>query len=139
MENAATLKPDLEAGEPVQALVDAFYARARVDAVLGPVFATIIGDDWSRHLPVMYSFWDSVVFGLGGYKGQAVAKHIDIDRQMSLEPAHFDQWIALWNATVDAMYDGPNASLAKSKANMMLQLIKFKVGYARETGKSFIS
>lgn len=130
---------DLEAGAPVQVLVNTFYDAARRDPVLGPVFNSIIGDDWSRHLPVMYSFWDSVVFGLGGYKGQAVAKHIDIDRKMPLDAAHFEHWIALWNKTVDSLYAGPNAALAKSKANMMLQLIQFKVGYARETGKSFIS
>ncbi len=138
MNDANTPKSDLEAGAPVQALVDTFYAQARQDAALGPVFNAIIGEDWSQHLPVMYAFWDSVVFGLGGYKGQAVAKHIDIDRQIPLEAAHFERWIALWTATVDGMYAGPNAELAKSKANMMLQLIKFKVNYARETGKKFI-
>jgi hemoglobin len=131
-------KPDLEPGAEVQRLVDTFYDGARKDPVLGPVFNKIIGDDWSSHLPVMYSFWDSVVFGLGGYKGQAVAKHIDIDRQIPLEAEHFRHWITRWNATVDGMFAGPNAELAKSKANMMLQLIKFKVDYARSTGNKFI-
>ena len=132
-------RPDLEPGAAVERLVNTFYDAAKQDPVLGPVFGAIIGDDWSAHLPVMYTFWDSVVFGLGGYKGQAVAKHIDIDRKMPLNEAHFGRWIGLWNATVDSLHAGPNAELAKSKANMMLQLIKFKVDYARSTGKSFIS
>jgi hemoglobin len=134
----ADTKPDLEAGAPVQALVDAFYGQAKLDPVLGPVFNAFIGDDWSAHLPVMYTFWDSVVFGLGGYKGQAVAKHVEIDRRERLDDAHFEHWIRLWEETVDRMYTGQNAELAKSKANMMLQLIRFKVGYAREHGTSFI-
>jgi len=138
MEAELPTKADLEPGEAVQHLVNAFYDGAKRDAVLGPVFNKIIGDDWSSHLPVMYSFWDSVVFGLGGYKGQAVAKHIDIDRQLPLRAEHFEHWITRWNATVDSMFAGPNAELAKSKANMMLQLISFKVDYARSTGNKFI-
>ena len=137
MEETQAAKVDLEAGEPVQDLVNAFYEQAKRDAVLGPVFNTIIGEDWSAHLPVMYTFWDSVVFGLGGYKGQAVAKHIEIDKKMRLDDAHFEHWISLWNATVDRMYAGPNADLAKSKANLMLQLIKFKVEWGR-SGKSLV-
>ncbi len=139
MDEERQVRADLEPGAAVERLVNAFYDQAKQDPVLGPVFDTVIGEDWSRHLPVMYAFWDSVVFGLGGYKGQAVAKHIDIDRRMPLNEAHFERWINLWYATVDSMYAGPNAELAKSKANMMLQLIRFKVDYARETGKKFIS
>ena len=137
MEATIPAKADLEPGEPVVQLVNAFYDQAKRDAILGPVFNTIIGDDWSGHLPVMYTFWESVVFGLGGYKGQAVAKHVEIDKKMPLDDAHFQHWIALWNTTVDALFAGPNADLAKSKANLMLQLIKFKVDYAR-SGKSLL-
>jgi len=137
MEEVIDTRVDLEPGEPVQRLVNTFYEAAKQDAVLGPVFNVIIGDDWSAHLPVMYTFWDSVVFGLGGYKGQAVGKHIEIDRRMRLEEAHFERWISLWNATVDRLYAGPNADLARTKANLMLQLIKFKVDYAR-SGKSLL-
>lgn len=129
------MKADLEPGLPVQELVNSFYDQAKRDPALGPVFNTIIGDDWSAHLPIMYTFWESVVFGLGGYKGQAVAKHVEIDRTIPLGEVHFERWMALWTATVDRMFEGPNADLAKSKANLMLQLIKFKVDHAR-SGKS---
>ena len=117
------------------ALVNAFYDRVRRDELIGPIFHTIVGDHWDRHLPVMYSFWNSVLFGAEGYRGQAVGKHIQIDRKITLLPEHYERWISLWRDTVDASFEGENAALAKQRAQTMLQLIQFKVERAR-SGKS---
>ena len=56
--------------DEIAGLVDAFYAKVREDARLGPVFNAAI-DDWPRHI--------------------AHANAID--------PAMFDRWLALWRTT----------------------------------------
>lgn len=117
------------------ALVNTFYDRVRRDELIGPIFNTVIGENWDRHLPLMYSFWNSVIFGAEGYRGQAVGKHIQIDRQIRLLPEHYNRWISLWRDTVDALFEGEKATLAKERAQTMLQLIQFKVENAR-IGKS---
>ena len=50
--------PDLCTEAEVAELVDAFYARVRDDAILGPVFEDNVAD-WSRHLPpsIAQSLW----------------------------------------------------------------------------------
>jgi hemoglobin len=126
---------DIESREDLELLVNEFYRHVRVDEVLGPIFNRIIGDDWSHHLPIMYTFWNTVLFGAEGYKGQAVGKHVEIDRKMPLNEEHFDRWISLWRQTVDRMFEGDNADRIKDKANTMLQLIQFKVQASR-SGKS---
>jgi hemoglobin len=126
---------DIISKEDLVILVNTFYDRVKADEVIGHIFNTIIGDDWSVHLPIMYSFWNTVLFGEEGYKGQAIAKHIEIDRRIPLRQEHFDRWISLWRDTVDAMFEGPNATRIKEKALTMLQLIQFKVTASR-TGKS---
>jgi hemoglobin len=83
----------------------------------------------------MYTFWNTVLFGEEGYKGQAIAKHIEIDRKIPLQPEHFDRWISIWKATVDVLFSGANAEQIKAKALTMLQLIQFKVSAAR-SGKA---
>src|SRR5690349_1200784 len=115
-------------------LVNTFYDRVRADEVIGHIFNSIIGDDWSHHLPVMYSFWNTVLFGAEGYKGQAVGKHIEIDKKIQLHPEHYERWITLWRDTVDKLFGGANAEAIKAKAQTMLQLIQFKVTASR-TGK----
>lgn len=126
---------DILSKEDLVVLVNTFYDRVKRDEVIGHIFNTIIGADWSRHLPIMYTFWNTVLFGAEGYRGQAVGKHIEVDRRIQLHPEHYERWISLWRSTVDHLFEGPNAEKIKEKAQTMLQLIQFKVEASR-TGKS---
>ena len=75
-------------------LVHAFYARARADWLLGPVFETAV-DDWSEHLDTLVRFWCSVLLRAGSYRGNPMAAH----RPLDVGDAHFARWLALWDAT----------------------------------------
>src|SRR5690606_1858528 len=57
-------------------LVHAFYARARTDWLLGPVFEAAV-DDWSGHLDTLVRFWCSVLLRAGTYRGNPMAPHPD--------------------------------------------------------------
>lgn len=127
----AAMPHDIRHIRDIELLVDSFYAKARRDEHLGPVFNTIIGDDWSHHLPVMYRFWSTVLFGEPGYSGQVIAQHISIDRTIPLEAVHYKRWETLFVATVDELFSGPKAEEAKKRAGLMLQLIRMKVEDAR--------
>ena len=83
--------PD-EAG--IARLVHAFYARARGDWLLGPVFETAV-DDWPAHLDTLVRFWCSVLLRAGTYRGNPMAAH----RPLALDDQHFARWLALWDAT----------------------------------------
>lgn len=126
---------DITTPGDIQRLVDTFYGRVRQDELIGPVFNAVVGDHWDTHLPKMYAFWGMSLFGEGGYRGNAVQQHVEIDRRFPLEAPHFDRWIALWQDTVDGLFEGQVAADAKKKAGLMLQLIRIKVTAAR-TGKS---
>ena len=56
-------------------LVEAFYARVRADAELGPIFDDAI-DDWPEHLEKLAAFWSSIMLTSGRYKGQPVPAHM---------------------------------------------------------------
>ena len=104
--------PDLRNEADIIRLVDAFYARVNADALLRPVFNDVAQVDWTAHLPKMYDFWSSVLLGTSRYKGRPFAKHFPLP----IQAAHFQQWLALFNASVDALFAGPKAAEAKSKA-----------------------
>jgi hemoglobin len=53
----------------VACLVNVFYDRVRADDMLGPIFDDIAHVDWPTHLPLMYDFWESVLFGTATSKG----------------------------------------------------------------------
>lgn len=87
--------PD-EAG--ITRLVHGFYARARADWLLGPVFETAI-DDWDEHLDTLVRFWCSVLLRAGRYRGNPMAAH----RPLGLDDQHFARWLALWDRTAREM------------------------------------
>lgn len=123
---------DIANRQDIEQLIDAFYSKVRQDDMIGFIFNTIIGDDWSHHLPVMYNFWDMVLFSKPGYAGSPVRVHTDIDKKIRFEKAHFDRWLQLWNETIDSMYTGEYADMAKNKASLMANLIHMKVEMSRE-------
>ena len=109
---AATSLPDLLTEADIIRLVDAFYARVNDDPLLRPVFNDVAQVDWARHLPTMYDFWSSVLLGTSRYKGRPFAKHFPLP----IQAAHFQRWLNLFNETVDALFTGPKATEAKTKA-----------------------
>ena len=104
--------PDLLTEADIIRLVDAFYARVNDDPLLRPVFNDVARVNWATHLPTMYDFWSSVLLGTSRYKGRPFAKHFPLP----IQAAHFQQWLALFRATVDALFAGPKAAEAKTKA-----------------------
>ncbi len=123
---------DIANKEDIKLLVDSFYDKVRKDDMLGEIFNKAIGDDWSHHLPVMYQFWDMVLFSAAGYAGSPVRKHTDLDKKMPINRPHFDRWLELWNETVDSIYAGEIADMAKNKASLMANLIHMKIEMTRD-------
>lgn len=131
------MKTDITNHDDIILLVNTFYDRVRPDETIGHIFNSIIGDDWSHHLPIMYRFWESVLLNVPGYNGNVIKKHVDIDKRIILQKEHYERWLALWTETVDDLFAGENATQAKNRADLMIHLIGMKVEMAR-SGKSLL-
>ena len=118
---------DLQDRSDVEALVRGFYEVVRQDSLLAPVFDAAIGDDWNAHFPVLFDFWDQILFGARVYNGQPMEVHQALHRQYPLTQAHFDRWLAIWEANLDRRFEGPIAETARSRARSIRQLMAFKV------------
>lgn len=70
-----TNSKDLTTAEDVRTLVDSFYAKVGRDDLLAPVFNDFAHVDWATHLPIMYRFWESMLFSAGSYEGAPFPKH----------------------------------------------------------------
>jgi hemoglobin len=114
-------KKDIENREDVVRLVDRFYDRVRRDPLLSPVFSLV---DWPAHLPVMYSFWASMLLGDGSYQGNPFQKHV----HLAIREQHFDRWLELFTATLHAEFDGPCADEALDRAQSIASLFRHRLG-----------
>ncbi|PKB13283.1 hemoglobin [Novosphingobium kunmingense] len=97
----------------LETLVEAFYARLRADAELGPIFNDAI-DDWPHHLEKLTAFWSSVMLTSGRYKGQPVPAHMK--HRDRITPELFDRWLGLWEQTTDELMEPDAASALQAKA-----------------------
>ncbi|WP_187262894.1 group III truncated hemoglobin [Pontibacter beigongshangensis] len=115
---------DIEKEEDIRILVDSFYGQVNRDELLSPVFNEFAQVDWEAHLPVMYSFWSTVLFGSMAYKGQPFPKHL----RLPIDEQHFDRWVTLFTATVDALFKGEKAEDIKFKAQNIARIFQMKMG-----------
>jgi hemoglobin len=106
--------------EPVLAeLVRRFYAGARLDPLLGPVFDAAV-DDWDAHIAKVTAFWASALMGARGYRGNPLAEH----RKQPLTPEMFPRWLKIWGETVDAMLAPDLAEPVKARAELISESLK---------------
>jgi len=77
----------------IREVVHDFYAKVRLDALIGPIFARVIGEDWDKHLAKMSDFWSSVMLMSGRYKGNPMMAHM---RLKTVQPVHFERWLELF-------------------------------------------
>ena len=115
---------DIEREEDIKILVDSFYGQVNQDELLSPVFNEFAQVNWETHLPVMYRFWSSVLFGTMSYKGQPFPKHL----RLSLTKQHFDRWVSLFVSTVDALFKGEKAEDIKLRAQHIAHIFQMKMG-----------
>ncbi|MCC9136468.1 group III truncated hemoglobin [Pontibacter silvestris] len=115
---------DIENEADIKLLVDTFYSNVNNDELLAPVFNEFAQVNWERHLPVMYTFWSSVLFGSTAYKGQPFPKHL----RLPIEQTHFNRWVSLFTSTVDKLFKGPKAEDTKFRASSIARIFQMKLG-----------
>ena len=102
--------------------VDAARASALADTLRGRNDVAKV--DWGHHLPTMYRFWESLLFGSGGYQGNPFLKHVSLP----VQGEHFQRWLSLFLATVDQLFTGTKAEEAKTRALMIADVFQRRMG-----------
>src|ERR1700753_3457205 len=109
--------PDITTREDCERLVRAFYGRALTDPVIGFIFVDVAQLDLEEHVPRIASFWETILLGAQSYAGGAFRPHALLNMKVRLRGGHFERWLWLWHTTVDELFSGPRAELAKAHAD----------------------
>jgi len=114
---------DIQNRNDIERLVRTFYQRALADELLGPIFTDVAQMDLEAHLPQMCDFWETVLFRAGNYRGNAFRPHARINSMAPLSWEHFEQWLAIWSSTIDELFAGSAADLARQQAALTASAI----------------
>jgi hemoglobin len=96
--------------------VRAFYGRALTDPMIGWLFVDVAKLDLEAHVPDITSFWETILLGAQSYRGGAFRPHAALHARAPLRSGHFERWLTLWTTTVDELFAGERAELAKAHA-----------------------
>jgi hemoglobin len=117
-------KIEISGRAEVELLVNEFYDLVNQDPLISPIFNDQAQVNWQKHLPIMYDFWETLLFGKSAYKGFPFPKHATL----SLQAGHFERWLQLFNQTIDTFFTGIIAEEAKNKALNIATVFQVRLG-----------
>ena len=107
--------------ENIEIMVMNFYRRVLKDDIIGPFFIAKLGDDmtneyWKHHLEILVNFWASIALNDASYRGNPFAPHMylgELNREV------FEQWLNLFFATLDEVYEPQVADIFKERSSII--------------------
>ena len=121
------IKKDIETRQDIEKFIRSFYEKVIQDETIGIIFTEIVPMKWEHHIPLIVDFWESILLDNPVYTKNAMEIHYVLNKKIPLQRQHFDQWILLFCATVDNLFEGKIAALAKTRAKSIASLMKFKM------------
>ncbi|MBL0145469.1 MAG: group III truncated hemoglobin [Chitinophagaceae bacterium] len=118
------MKKDIECREDIEKLITQFYSKVRADEKISFLFKDI---NWQHHIPVIVDFWETILLDNPIYKKNAMEVHYDVNKKTPLIKDYFESWIALFLLSVDELFEGKNATLAKTRAKSIADVMFFKM------------
>lgn len=113
-------------------LVELFYARARSDDLIGPLFNEAV-QDWPAHLQRLQAFWSSVMLTSGRYRGNPMALHLK--HRARLTPAMFDRWLSIWRLTTEVLLPPATALAIQAKAERISESLQLALQLETPDGR----
>jgi hemoglobin len=107
------MKADIESRDELEEFLRAFYKKAFADELIGRFFTEVVPLDLTTHIPVIASFWESVVFGTHGYRKNVMEVHKHIHDLSKIQKKHLDRWVKLFTETLNERFEGSKTELMK--------------------------
>ncbi len=131
------MKQDITNRDDIKLLVDTFYGKVMTNETIGFIFSDIVGIDWSTHLPKMYNFWSSLLFGEREYSGNPMRVHVALSKETEIGKNQFGEWLRLFHETVDELFEGEKAKEAKSRASKIASLMMNKINMESQSSFAY--
>jgi hemoglobin len=113
-------KHDIRNKEDIELMIRTFYGSLLTNENIKPVFANT---DFEAHMPHMIAFWSFVLLDEAGYKTNVFDKHVNL----GIKEEHFEIWLHHFETTIDSLFEGEKAELAKQRAQMVAYTFKNKL------------
>ena len=128
------MKKDITDREDIDRLMNVFYEKLLKDDTINYIFTDVAKIDIKTHLPVIADFWESILFHRDIYNNNPMKIHIDMHNKTPLLKHHFDTWLFYFNSTIDELFEGSVALLAKQRALSIATVMQIKISQTDPAG-----
>lgn len=126
------MKQDISTRNDIDKLVKHFYDKLLSDSILQQIFINTVLSDLDKHLTKIADFWDSILLDADIYRGNVTEVHINLDKKFRLNEIEFNQWLFHWKNSVDELFEGEKAELAKFRAQSIADIMQYKLQYLHQ-------
>ena len=121
------MKEDIISRADIELLVTQFYGKLLADNSISYLFIDVAQIDLPHHLPVLVDFWETILLQGNSYQKNAMQPHLALHQKSPLQKHHFDTWLGYFKATVDELFEGNTALLAKERATSIATVMQIKI------------
>ena len=126
------MKADISSRADIEKMVLQFYEAVKADKTIGFIFTHVVQVNWEKHIPVIVDFWETILLDNPVYTKNAMEVHYDLNKKLPLQKEHFSSWVHLFTKTVDDLFEGKIATLAKTRAKSIAAVMLFKMENAKK-------
>ena len=120
-------KKDITIRADIECLIIEFYELVKKDSIIGFIFTEVVKMNWEEHIPVIVDFWETILLDNPVYKKNAMEVHYDLHKKIHFKKEYFSEWLLLFCTTVDKLFEGKIAELAKTRARSIAAVMEFKM------------
>lgn len=114
------MKHDIKDKTDIELMVTTFYSSLLNNESISPVFANT---DFEAHMPHMIAFWSFVLLDDASYRTNVFEKHV----HLPIKEEHFAIWLEHFEKTINNLFEGEKAELAKQRAKGIAYTFKSKM------------
>lgn len=121
------MKTDIKNRNDLVQLMTSFYDKVLANQRISYIFTDIAKINMNDHLPVIVDFWEMILFQKGAYQKNVMIIHQALNERSPFTKEHFTIWLACFNETIDALFEGHNALIAKQRALSIATMMQIKM------------
>ena len=121
------MKKDITSRDDLFLLISRFYEKLLTDDSISYLFTDVAKINLDHHLPVLVDFWDSVLFQSDTYRKNAMQPHLALHQRSPITKQHFETWLRYFTKTVDELFEGATAFIAKERATSIATVMQIKI------------
>ena len=121
------MKKDITGREDLVRLVTLFYEKLLKDDSINYLFIDVAKINLAHHLEVLVDFWENILFQKDSYRKNAMQPHMILHQKSPLQKYHFETWLRYFNDTINELFEGEKAFLAKERALSIATVMQIKI------------